>query len=568
MRILISLATLLIGALLPAFASAADADVYQWSATIDNVIARETKAPPRAFLWVPGHCERVRAVVIAIQNMEEEQVFQNASFRKNCADLGFAIVWITPPMGSNNFRFDQGEDKTLQSLLAKLADESGYGEIRTAPLVPFGHSASASWCWDVAAWNPQRTLAVVSLSGQWPYFGNDFWGDRSVDGVPGLTTKGEFEIGGSLEQGWYAGLKKDFYAKHPNAAFTQVVEPGDGHFAASDAKIELINLFLSKAVQYRLPAELPAEDAPAALKPIDAGKTGWRYDVWHLNKPPEAAAAPVGQYKGKFDKSFWAFDEEMARAIEKFQGGERNKLNTLIGYRQKGGLVPPKPDHVMVHLKFEPIDDTLKFKLTGGFFDTVPPATTKDNSPAGWQRMLGQYKADAPQGSPIDHPSGQDDRMTVQVICGPVVQLSNDTFALRFNRTGFDNPKRAGAPCFILTYPGDDKYRRMVQQAEMRVPLKNDKGADQTITFPKIEDQKAGTPSVRLGATSSAKVPVFYYVREGPAIIDGDTLHFTEIPPRAKFPLKVTVVAWQWGRVTEPKLKSALPVEQAFDLQK
>jgi len=122
--------------------------------------------------------------------------------------------------------------------------------------------------------------------------------------------------------------------------------------------------------------------------------------------------------------------------------------------------------------------------------------------------------------------------------------------------------------CFILTYPGDDKYRRMVQQAEMRVPLKNDKGADQTITFPKIEDQKAGTPSVRLGATSSAKVPVFYYVREGPAIIDGDTLHFTEIPPRAKFPLKVTVVAWQWGRVTEPKLKSALPVEQAFDLQK
>ena len=158
--------------------------------------------------------------------------------------------------------------------------------------------------------------------------------------------------------------------------------------------------------------------------------------------------------------------------------------------------------------------------------------------------------------------------MKIDVICGPVVQLSKDTFAVRFGRIGFDNPKRGGAPCFILTYPGDEKYKRMVQQAEMRVPLKNDKGADQTITFPRITDQKAATMEFKLGATSSAKAPVFYYVREGPAVIEGDTLKFTGIPPRAKFPIQVTVVAWQWGRGSEPKLKSAEPVEQTFNLVK
>lgn len=568
LRMLIGFTALLLAAWVPALASGGREDVYQWSTTIDNVVARETHLPPRAFLWIPEHCRQVRAVVVAVQNMEEEQLFQSDSFRETCSELGFAIVWIAPPMGSNNFRFDQGEDKTLTTLLTKLGDLSGYSEIGTAPLVPIGHSATASWGWDVAAWNPERALAVISLSGQWPYFQNDFWGSRGVDEVPGLTTKGEFEIGGSLEHGWYAGLKRDFYTTHPNAAFTQVVEPGGGHFEASDQKIKLINLFLRKAAQYRLAGAAPSGDGPVKLQPIDAGKTGWRYEVWHLDQPPQAPAAPVGRFSGKLDHSFWAFDEEMAHAIEQFQNTQRNKLNTLIGYRQKDGLVPPKPDHVMVHLKFEPIDDNLAFKLTGGFFDTVPAAVTKDHQPAPWQRMLGQYKTDVAQGSPIDHPIGQDDRMTIDVICGPVVKLTNDTFALRFGRIGFDNPKRSGSACLILTYPGDEKHKRMVQQAELRVPLRNDKGAEQTITFPRIADQKAGTASITLAATSSAHMPVFYYVREGPAVIEGNTLRFTPVPPRATFPIHVTVVAWQWGRSSEPKLKLAKPVEQTFNLVK
>jgi hypothetical protein len=62
-----------------------------------------------------------------------------------------------------------------------------------------------------------------------------------------------------------------------------------------------------------------------------------------------------------------------------------------------------------------------------------------------------------------------------------------------------------------------------------------------------IPDQHVGTKSLRLRARSDANAPVFYYVREGPAEVDGDILTFTKIPPRAKFPVKVTVVAWQWG---------------------
>ena len=57
---------------------------------------------------------------------------------------------------------------------------------------------------------------------------------------------------------------------------------------------------------------------------------------------------------------------------------------------------------------------------------------------------------------------------------------------------------------------------------------------------------------------------VCYYVKEGPAEIKGDKLVLTKIPPRAKFPVKVTVVAWQYGRSGEPQVQTAEAVEQSF----
>jgi hypothetical protein len=102
----------------------------------------------------------------------------------------------------------------------------------------------------------------------------------------------------------------------------------------------------------------------------------------------------------------------------------------------------------------------------------------------------------------------------------------------------------------------------------LRFPLRNEAGADQRISFDAIPEQRTPTRSISLHATSSARAKVYFYVREGPAEIHGDTLVFTSIPPRAKFPIKVTVVAWQWGRSIEPKLKTAEPVEHTFAIVK
>ena len=109
----------------------------------------------------------------------------------------------------------------------------------------------------------------------------------------------------------------------------------------------------------------------------------------------------------------------------------------------------------------------------------------------------------------------------------------------------------------------DAKDPRAVQQAVIPIP-KNAQGRDQVIDFPPIADQVAGAGAVRLTASSSAGLPVRYYVREGPAEVVGDQIKLLPIPPRAKFPVKVTVIAWQWGRAAEPKVKTAELVERSF----
>jgi hypothetical protein len=101
----------------------------------------------------------------------------------------------------------------------------------------------------------------------------------------------------------------------------------------------------------------------------------------------------------------------------------------------------------------------------------------------------------------------------------------------------------------------------------MRVPIRNAIGAVQQIRFPEIADVSvASTKSIRLMAESDAGARVDYFIREGPARIEGDLLEILPIPVRAKYPVPVTVVAWQWGRSTEPRLQSATPVVRTFYL--
>jgi hypothetical protein len=528
--------------------SAARADaVWQWSTAVNAT--RAGYGPAVAYLWVPPDCQRVRGILIAQNNMEEISILENPIMRKALAEYGFAEIYSSPAYNLF-FDFTKGAGESLNELLGNLAENSGYDELKIAPLVGLGHSAAASSPYYMAAWAPGRVLACISVSGQWPYFRGagapNIWGDRNIDYVPALETMGEFEAAVNVGA---IGVRDR--QRRPLLPLSMLACPGQGHFASTDAKVEFLSLYLKKAIQYRLPDETAVGQAPT-LKPVDPTKTGWLADRWRgINASPTAESAPVGQYKGDPNQAFWYFDEETAKAVVAFGATHHGKKTQLVGITQDGQMLPQTTQHLQQFPKWEPQADGITFKLDGAFYDTVPaPANAR---PAGW--------AGSPPGTPIGHAAGGGP-VSVDRVEGPFEKVGPDTFRLKLQR-GLGTAIRRYELIVVATHPGDDQYKPAVQQAQLNVPLQNTRGYDQTITFPPIRDQRLGAGPIVLNATSSADVPVSYFIRAGPAELEDNTLTLTAIPPRAKFPVKVTVVAWQYGRSAEPALKSAEPVERS-----
>lgn len=523
--------------------------VWQWSVPITGGV--DKTGPSRAFLWIPQSCRRVRGVVISQNNMEEEMILENPKFRKAMANLGFAEVWVAPAFNWQ-FRFDQGAGDVFNSFMNDLAAESGYSELKFAPVVPMGHSAQASWPYYFAAWAPGRTLAALSVSGQWPYFRDkifapDIWGDKTVDGIPCLETMGEYEAADTWSR---EGLFER--QSHPRLALSMAAGPAQSHFIAADAKIDYLILYIRKAAQYRIPKRWTGASAPALI-PIDPTKTGWLADKWRKDQPPTAPAAPVGKYKGDPAQAFWYFDGEMAKATERYEAVDRGLKTDLVGFVQDGRMVPQRNEHLQVDLAFEPGPDGVTFHLGTAFYDTVPGGSPR---PQQWTGLT--------PGSPIGHATGGGP-ISIDRIAGPFEKIGPDTFRVKLQKETIGTEKRYEL-VFAATHLGDSRYRPAVQQAHMFIPARNTQGAEQHIDFPAIPDQKAGVRSLKLKATSDARVPVSYYVQSGPAIVKDNTLTFTQIPPRAKFPVRVTVVAWQYGRSAAPQLQTAEPVARTFSI--
>ena len=160
----------------------------------------------------------------------------------------------------------------------------------SAPVVPIGHSAMASYPWNFAAWNPARTLAILSVHGDAPQTDlvgngrpNVNWGGHDVDGIPGLMVMGEYEwlVGKTASTPAFA-----FESKYPATPVASLCDAGNGHFNSSDELVNFLTMFIRKAAEQRLPAKI-SPGQPVELKPIDP-KNGWLMDRWHRDQTPMA----------------------------------------------------------------------------------------------------------------------------------------------------------------------------------------------------------------------------------------------------------------------------------------
>lgn len=513
---------------------------WQWSVQIPGVVSSETGGHPQAFLWIPSDCNRVKAVVVGTHNMSEETLFENPLFRERMSEADIALVWITPGW-DQKWDVETGSQQAFDKMMEDLAEVSGYGELKYAPVVPLGHSAMATFPWNFAAWNPERTLAVISLHGDAPRtnltgYGRENleWGrTRNIDGIPGLMIEGEYEW-------WEARVNPAlaFRMMYPGSCISFLCDTGRGHFDVADRTAEYIALFLKKALYYRL-GEDADDGQKVRLKKLNP-QDGWLAERWRADGRKRAKADPFGQYKGNEHDAFWYFDREMAELTENRYRQEVGKRQQYLGFMQQGELIAYRPEsHVRMDARFLPEADGITFHLKPVFTDSLRRVLSEEH--AGTQPKISR-------------------------ICGPVRQVDDTTFVVSFYRMGMNNKRRTGEIYLLASHDGDKRYKSAVQELSFRIPYRQTEGKRQCILFPGLPDVSADAQSLALEAVSDCGLPVYYYVKEGPAEIVDGKLVFTRIPPCSKFPLKVTVVAWQYGIAGE--VQTAEPVERSFFIQK
>lgn len=520
-----------------AITSSAQDDIWQWMTEVRNTSENPKYQHPAAYLWIPDDCREVKALIVAQHNMEEISILEDPGFRKEMKKLGVAELWICPRYNLG-FNFNDGAWEGLDQILDDLADKSGYTELVSVPLIGIGHSAAASAPYYMGASRRDRVLACISVSGQWPYYRDsnlcpDIWEDRTLDYIPCLETMGEYEAAESWAE---RGLEER--RNHPLTPLSMLACPGEGHFAYSVEKARYIALFIRKALKYGH---------------VDPTKEGWLAERWKRDEKPSCTPAPVGKYKGNPSEAFWYFDHEMAMATIRYQERFRGRKVQLAGVMQNGVEVPQRNTHMQLHPKLQTEEDGLTFNLRPFFYDTVSDGSPRHKS---WSRME--------PGSPIGHAEGEP---YLEIIAAPAYVSGDTTLTLSMNRMATWEEKEIFID-FCIRHDGDKEYRPAVQQARITLPVRLTKGREQTISFAPLEDVVYGTSSMELEAYSDSGLKVGFYAECGPVRVEGNRLMFEKVPPRTKFPITVSVVAWQYGRTGNDPVRTAEPVRRTFLITK
>ncbi len=520
----------------------------QWQFAVDVPGTQPSQRTIHAVMWIPPGCKHVRGILLAPQQVIlEDKVLQDPTMRAMAEQEDLAFVLLNrDAVGGFDYKVKR-DDLRLQAVLDALAVESGYEEIATAPLITLGHSGGAITAWNVAYWKPSRMIAVVSLhSAAIP---PPAWDPKAnVNGVPILGISGEYESWGDpnvpldMHWRWLRGRLLEYRASQKEALMSILVDPGGSHFSFNPPMANYVAMFVAKALEARAPLVSGVDYGPSPLRHIPL-ESGWLTDETPLRKGQnEHPAAPYTQYTGDPSLAFWHIDGELAHANEDYRRSDRGKVDQRVTC----GIGGKMADAVWLEdLPFEPefeADGSVTVHIQGGFLAETPAGV-------------------ADSGKPLGHADGPIQFSLIGGWSGGGKQVGPNSFALVPGHLGpSDN-------LMVLAYhPGDARYAYAEQPCQVKWPKVNQAGKPQTIDFEPLEDQNASAKEIQLHATSSSGRGVHFYIAQGPADIEGNTLFFTPIPPRTKMPVKVTVVAYQWGTTQPPAIQSAKPVERSFFL--
>lgn len=277
-------------------------------------------------LWLPANHDYIYGVIIAhpmLKSLATDKIFLREAARVGCGTMVFDQFARNPKESLER----------IDRVLEKFAEETKHPELKGAPLLLGGLSASVLCTRDIACIAPERVFGIVHVAGGNLQEMPD--GGKGMIEVPFIAHNGEFEwcgpAGGGHASG-KAGIRPQYgnqtqwvmireqmlrlWRNTYNHRMSLIVIPNADH-GAWDKK--LTALFIRKAFQYRVPKEKRDGSIPAVCLPLPVSN-GWLTDA-DLDHP-QYEPAPYDSYKGDKNNAFWHFDEEMAKAVYEFHKGK------------------------------------------------------------------------------------------------------------------------------------------------------------------------------------------------------------------------------------------------------
>jgi hypothetical protein len=525
-----------------------------------------SKTTARAYLWVPEECKKLRGILVLCANVPEMMLAGHPEIRKVCRENDLGIVWC--PRTFFNFKRFGPEKKLadaeavafLQQLLGGLASTSGYPEVATVPWIPIGESSHLLMADALVEAAPGRTIAGIWLKN--PHLPPH---DRTTPALviygsaqewaqdkPDTNRNTTFLNRWATNALHYDSVLKGRQA-NPDWPLSYALDGQSGHFDCSEKVVGMVARYIKQATKARLPRE-----GGTHLIPVDLTK-GFLAEL----PAPGHGALPVTSWNDTpaSNRSLpWFFDKESAEAAQALGHIDWKAKSQLPAFAATNGAVMPflfnGISSIAINARPKPWTnaatgavsnapviitepDGITFHLKGVLLDRVP-----------------ETFAGAGAGEQLEKTPGEP---VVEWMSGCIEPLGNGTFRIAPDRNW------PSVPTYMaVRQPGTSGVRGVVQPGGVDVGEINSEGTPQKITFEPIPDVKAGSESITLKARSDSGLPVRFFVDAGPAVIQGDKLVFTTIPPNAKLPLTVTVGAWQLGRWAEPKIRKADVVKQSF----
>ena len=370
------------------------------------------------YLRLPRGQREVKTVLYCHQNMTEEVLFRSKKFCHWMDSLGVAMAFIQ--QGSQNWdvsvKNDNGQtcQERFEQIMQDFARSTEHPELATCPIIPFGHSAQATFPWNFAAWNPERTLCIISYHGDAPRtnlcgYGraNVEWGrTRNIDFIPGVMIEGEYEW-------WEARVRPAlaFRMMYPDSRISFLCDAGKGHFDLCEDTQDYIARFISKAL---------ADPRP---------KGGVFYSCWQED----------GFESQDPHDQFWYQDEEMVNLTRARYEESRDKQMQYVSAKMNGQLLIYNPKS---HIKINVSQTEKEFTVEPVFVDSTRNALSSAHATV--------------------HPR-------VVLLSGPAIQTGEYTFRYDPDYFGKDPKRLWSGITLCIEADGDNTYKSAVQELNIQI---------------------------------------------------------------------------------------------------